>query len=340
MNMNYFASIIGHEHLIARLQQYMQTDKISHAYLFLGPDGVGKYMVSWALAWELIAQEDASAHVFYTHESHPDLLVLEREEGKTLIAKDKITSIMEPWLAFKPYRAGYRVVIIRDAHLLSLEAANALLKTLEEPPSYAVIVLTADENNLLETIVSRCQILRFQTVAEERIIDWLKQQGIETQVAKEAALLGQGSMGKAQTFAQEPDFMKYWDIAAESLVKLMRGDKEEIFNLAEKIEKSPELLTGMIELLLRDICIYVLNNEEKNFLLRPGQADLWKMADEKQAQAILKLMPEITELRSYYRKNINALTISTNMAFMLWDMFNHTEGLRRNLSGLGSWSQV
>jgi len=100
---------------------------------------------------------------------------IERLEKKTQISIEQINREMEPWLAMKPFRAAHRVIIINEAHLLSLPAANALLKTLEEPPPYAVIILVADEMMLLETIVSRCQRLRFGLLSEKTLGDFLRQ---------------------------------------------------------------------------------------------------------------------------------------------------------------------
>jgi len=316
-----FSSIIGHETVISTLMHHVDTDRVSHAYLFLGPEGVGKYLTAWSFAWERIAKDDPGAGVFYDHDSHPDLLLLSKDEGKTMVAKDQITKTLEPWLAFKPYLARFKTVIIRDAHLLSLEAANALLKTLEDPPEYAVIILVADENNLLETIVSRCRLMRFSPFPEKSIANFLIEKNPNPEAAKEAALLSQGSIGKALLFAQETELTNFWDTASGSLVKLIAGNRAEIFNLSEKTKNNPDLYIRMIELLLRDICVYHLHKAE-SFLLKPGYSHFWKDIDEIRIEAIVKLLPEISGLRSLLRKNVNPLAISSNMAFLLWDMFN------------------
>ncbi|WP_054695248.1 hypothetical protein [Syntrophomonas palmitatica] len=158
-----------------------------------------------ALAYTLIASADRQAEIFFRENIHPDLMVIEKIEGKTTILKEQISREMQPWLEMKPSRSHNKVAIIRDAHLMRPEAANALLKTLEEPPLYAIIILVTDENNLLETIVSRCQLLTFKSLKEADIQELLISQGINSRLAEQAARLSQGSPAYALQFVQSGD---------------------------------------------------------------------------------------------------------------------------------------
>ena len=140
-------------------------------------------------------------------------------ENRTRISKEQISKEMIPWLAMKPYRAKHRLVLIHDSHLLSLEAANALLKTLEEPAEYAVLILLNDTSEMLETIVSRCQLLRFYPLESQVIEKILIDEGVEAQQASRAARLSQGSLGQAWLFSQEENWPERW----QSTLSLLQG---------------------------------------------------------------------------------------------------------------------
>ena len=112
--MNYFTEIVGQERAINLLTKSMDNDNISHAYLFSGPAGVGKMQVAMAFAYSLIHLQDKQAAIYFSENLHPDLLIIEKLENRSLISKEQITQVLEPWFALKPYRAQRRVAIIRD----------------------------------------------------------------------------------------------------------------------------------------------------------------------------------------------------------------------------------
>jgi len=251
---------------------------------------------------------------------HPDLLIISRLENKTVIAKEQITKEIEPWLGLKPYRALRRVVIIRDSHLMSQEAANALLKTLEEPPEYALIILVADDSNLLETIVSRCQLLRFFTLADQEIEQYLLDQGIDPAKAGNSARLGQGSISLARRFVEEEALAEIWDIAGNIVEKMAGGEKVEIFNTAEQMERDPDLICSMLVTILRDINIFRMTGRE-DLLTLPGSKRIALLIKEDQGLAFMEAIEKIMSLRSYYRTNVNSLLININISYELWKAF-------------------
>ncbi len=326
--MNPFEKIIGQEKLIAFLHSVAVSGQMSHAYLFLGPKGVGKFLVAKALAEKIILGHDSQAQVLLANNAHPDMLIIERESNKSLIAKDRITKDLEPWLAYNPYRAAHRIVIIRDAHLLSLEAANAILKTLEEPPVYACLILVADENNLLETISSRCQMIRFPPISDNLIKEQLIIRGVNDKQADLAVKVAQGSLGKALLLSDdENEITRLWQSAFDCIQKLINGNKEDIFNVASQMDKEAEELSEFMVLIIRDLCIFG-NNSKIELLLRPEHAKLWPDFDSEAVSNLMHLLPKIIELRNYLNRNINSLMICNNIAFLLWEVFNkkHKEG--------------
>jgi DNA polymerase III subunit delta' len=145
-----------------RLLQAAMTEGPAHAYLFHGPAGVGKSRTAFAFAAELIGDRGR-----VERRAHPDLYVLEPLGDQIRI--DEIRTLRRD-LHMRPFEAAWRVYVVVSAHLLNAEAADALLKDLEEPPDYAVIVLVADElGPLPETIRSRCQLVPFTRLSERAV---------------------------------------------------------------------------------------------------------------------------------------------------------------------------
>lgn len=318
--MDYFSHIIGQEQVVKLLQNSINSGNISHAYLFIGPPGVGKILAARAFADTLISKYDQDAAIYFKDEVHPDLLIIDKLEGKNLIGKEQISREMEPWLALKPYRAAHRAVIIKNSHLLSLEAANALLKTLEEPPDHAVIIMVADEDNLLETILSRCQLVRFVPVPEREIEKFLLNRGYDEEKAYRGSRLGQGSIATALRFIEEAEFLKVWNLSREIISAFASGQVVEVYNSAEKMEKDPELITNMMETILRDLYIYQETGDEK-LLTIPDNMEFIKAVKRVNTDKIMESLENIGSMKKYYRRNVNSLVINVNISFEIWQAF-------------------
>lgn len=312
--MHFLSSVKGQDKALNQLKKAM-TGNLSHAYLFVGPEGVGKMFTAKMWAYSLLAQFDEEGIIYLREGIHPDLLVIEKEENKALIGKERIVKDLEPWLALKPYRSKYRIAIIRDAHLLSMEAANALLKTLEEPPFYAVIILVADENSLLETIISRCQVIRFSPLNVETVKQILVEQGVEADLAGEAAGLGQGSISYALNFVKE-ELSENWSIARQIIVSLATDRDFSVYEAAEKMEENPQLITRMLETILRDILIYA-RTEEEGFLTVKENKNIATMLKRLNQDKLRQAIDKIGVLKGYYRRNVNSLIININICYAI-----------------------
>ena len=201
-----FATLLGHEPVIAGLRSAMERDRVAHAYLFAGPDGVGKARAAEAFVQLLscVARApgpDACGRCrpcrLIADGRHPDLVTV-RRDGQFI----KIEQVREVTrgVRFPPVEAATRAVIIHDAEALHPTAANALLKTLEEPSQRNVFVLvTSQPNVLLTTIRSRCQQVRFTALDRELVAAWLvREKGIDPETADELAAMSGGSLSAAE----------------------------------------------------------------------------------------------------------------------------------------------
>lgn len=313
--MNYFYNIIGQERAVLPLQRALQSGHISHAYLFLGAAGVGKYTTALELARAVILSSDPQGEAYWREGVHPDFKLIEKADKKSMIGIEQVTNEIEPWLALKPYRARRRVVIIKDAHLLSLPAANALLKTLEEPPEYAVIILVADENNLLETIISRCQVIKFDSLREEELIAYLTGQGMEATKAGNLARLAQGSIATALLFAEE-EWNEFWERAKDLMESLATGQPSEVFLAAEKIEKQPLIMVSLLETILRDICVYQQTGNPEQLLMAQN-LPLCQKFKRLHLDKVGTALGSISNMKKMYNRSINPVLLNINISYAL-----------------------
>ncbi|HNX91993.1 MAG TPA: DNA polymerase III subunit delta' C-terminal domain-containing protein [Syntrophomonas sp.] len=313
--MNYFSNIIGQERAVLPLQRALQSGHISHAYLFWGLAGIGKFTAALEFARALIISSDPQGEAYWREGVHPDFKLIEKADKKSMIGIEQVTNEIEPWLALKPYRARRRAVIIKDAHLLSLPAANALLKTLEEPPEYAVIILVADENNLLETIISRCQVIKFDSLREEDLTAYLTGQGMESAKAGNLARLAQGSIATALLFAEE-EWNEFWELAKNLMKSLAAGQPSDVFLAAEKIEKHPLIMVSLLETILRDICVYqqTANPEQ---LLMAQNLTLCQKFKRLHLDKVGPALGSISSMKKMYNRSVNPVLLNINISYAL-----------------------
>ena len=176
--MSFEKKIIGNKKIIDMLQKSYDMGKLSHAYLFEGSDHIGKKTV--ALEFCKLVLDDATGDV----EKNPDLIILDSDEDRKQIIIEQIREL-EKKISLYPYASKYKVAIIEKADTMTKAAANAILKTLEEPSKTTILILlTSNSGNLLDTIKSRCQIVKFLPV-EKKILENLLDSTIKDRLQRE-----------------------------------------------------------------------------------------------------------------------------------------------------------
>lgn len=278
---------IGHARILSFFANARACDMLSHAYCFSGPTHVGKRTVAEHLAGELLCTSVSALA------THPDFLLIERD-GKDITIEQ--AGQVRSALAKAAFLGGYQVVIIQDAERLNASSANALLKTLEEPKKRAVIILiTQDETQLPETILSRCQLILFSPVAEHEVARALETRGIPAQRAAAIARYAHGLPGLAVDWAADTD-----------AYDAHQNKREEFYSLWQKpLYKKLELLEGVFggdkgdHLKTRD-AIYAM-------------LDVWEVAlrdfvrgeKKERADKVLRIEEKIRQAKLFLPKNVH-----------------------------------
>src|SRR5215204_3134902 len=196
-----FQGVLGNETVLQLLGRALETGEVSQAYLFHGPPGVGKRLVALRFGAALVAGGDVAAEDRALRGLHPDLTEIVPQGAFTTIGQ--VRDIVR-LAASRPFEGARRAFILR-ADALNVQAANALLKTLEEPEGETVFVLLAtSREGVLPTILSRAQAVRFNPVPTNVVVKFLQQRG--TQKPELAAELGRGSVGLSLRYAEDPEF--------------------------------------------------------------------------------------------------------------------------------------
>jgi len=200
-----FATIRGHQRVRDLLRAAVANDRLPHALLFAGADGVGKRSVALALTAWLLCDEDgddacgacASCRQVAAS-SHPDFQLVAVAAGKKEIGVDRSRDVKR-FTQLRPMRGTLKVAVVDDAHMLTAAAQNALLKTLEEPPEHSLLILVANNPDaLLPTVRSRCQRVQFSPLPNDALVDILtRDHGMAPATARQLAALAEGSPGRA-----------------------------------------------------------------------------------------------------------------------------------------------
>lgn len=345
-----FRDIIGHEQIIAHLKNAVRTGKVSHAYIFNGPERSGKRMLAEAFAMTL--QCESVHRVFFGEEepeqvslfsmpeqadfgiseaarlragavepcqecrscrqaagkNQPDIIYVTHE--KTAVSVDDVRRQINRDIELKPYSSRYKVYIVDEAERMNVQAQNALLKTIEEPPSYAVILLlTTNADAFLPTIRSRCVTLDLKAVEDGKIREHLMRScQVPDYQAEVCVAFAQGNVGRAMMLASSEQFNELKDYGLQLIRRL--GDIP-VYDLLQELKplgeykKNIQDFFDLLLLLFRDVLLYKATGEENRLIFREQAYTVKQIAGKSTYSGLNQILEGIERAGRRIRANVN-----------------------------------
>ena len=266
-------NIIGHVDQISKLKSAIEDKNISHSYLFQGEDGLGKAEVAKWFSKTLLCEEKGieacnicSSCIKFETDNHPDFNIIRPEKG--IVRKSQIDELVES-VSTNPFESDRKIFIIDEAESMNKESMNGLLKTLEEPPSFLnIILITSKENELLPTITSRCEDLKFYPLGREEIKLYLNNNYQLNEKEREfIADFSNGSIGFAKQLVDSDNLFQIRDELIKIVDSLIEGNKSAALSREEFFESNKDNIDLILDFLIywfRDLAIY---KETKNINL-------------------------------------------------------------------------
>jgi len=315
-----FSDIIGHDRPKAVLKAALRHDRVAHAYLFHGEPGIGKRLTAFRFAQAIncdspdaVNAQDACGRCRSCQQiesrTHPDfiLIVPDQEQANPQIKIEEVRALEEQ-IIYRPLVGQRRVVIIDDADRLTLGAANALLKTLEEPPGYTVLILVTSRPHMLPvTIRSRCQSLRFAAPAQSRVeADLAAKRSLSRSDARFLATVTQNRLGEAL----EADLASIREKQRDFATVTARSALQSVANVlatAEALhreERSAEALEWIARW-VRDLILVRVGADHASLVNLDRVQELEETARQLQVEQLLPLIDDIETLQRAANRNLN-----------------------------------
>jgi DNA polymerase-3 subunit delta' len=307
-----FADILGHDRIIEVLKRSLRSGKTAHSYLFEGVSGCGRRKTALTLIQALFCKsstDDACGVCPSCRKidsgNHPDIHLLSPLPDKRDISIEQLRE-MQRELSLRPYEAPRKACIIDPAERLNANSANSLLKTLEEPPGNALIILlTENAEMLLSTVRSRCQLIRFAPLSLEHILLLLERSGVSQEAATLVAPMSGGSLQKALELDNESLVARRENVLAK-MEKLSINQIATIFDAAEEFSGNRDATLELLDMLLsffRDaVHLGAGSGEIVNRSVRPA---IESIASRRSLPHNLRLLEQIYETRRAVQRNAN-----------------------------------
>lgn len=311
-----FKDIVGHEQIIEHLKTAIEMGKVSHAYILNGPDLSGKMMIAEAFARALLCEKqdpDGCGECRSCRQSddrnNPDIIYVKHDKPNT-ISVDDIRTQLNNDIVIKPYSNQYKIYIVDEAEKMNQQAQNALLKTIEEPPAYAVIMLlTTNADSFLQTIRSRCIILNLKSVKNDVIKSYLMtEKKIPDYQADVCAAFAQGVVGKAIKLASSDDFNELKE-SALSLIK--RLDDIDLYEMGEAIKQISDYKLqvqdyfDLITVWYRDVLYMKATNDVNGLIFKDEVYDIKKQASKHSYHGIEAIIEALDKAKLRINANVN-----------------------------------
>ena len=316
-----FNSIIGQEQMIEHFKSAIEMDKVSHAYIIQGDYDSGKKLMASVFAKALQCEQKGTEPCNHCTSclqadtgNQPDIIYVSHEKPNSIGIHD-VREQINGSIGIKPYSSDYKIYIVDEAEK---EAQNALLKTIEEPPAYAVIfLLTTNLGKLLPTILSRCVVLNIQPVKDELIKRHLLSLGVEERQAEFCTAFSMGNVGKAIRVATSEEFNEIKNDCVHMLKYAKDMQVYELIQAVKELTKYKLQIYDYLDFMLmwyRDVLLLKATGNANSLIYQEEYSSIRDRGNQSSYEGIQKIIEEIEKAKVRLRANVNfELTIE-----LLW----------------------
>ena len=314
--MGSFKDVVGHKDIINYIRNAVTENKVSHAYILNGERGSGKKMLANLFATTLLCEEQGpdpcnACHSCHQAESgnHPDIIRVTHEKPNTISVDDIRRQVNED-IQIKPYQGHYKIYIIAEADLMTVQAQNALLKTIEEPPAYAVIfLLTENAEALLPTITSRCVMLKLRNIKDTLIRKYLMEtMHVPDYKADMCTAFAQGNMGRAIMLASSDHFNEIREEAVQLLKYINEMDISEVTKAIKKIGTYKLEINDYLDIIMiwyRDVLLYKATKDMDKVVFKDQISYIQERAKKSSYEGIELILESLEKAKTRLKANVN-----------------------------------
>ena len=311
-----FSDVLGHEQTIQHMKNAIRMNKVSHAYMINGEKGSGKKLLAGLFAQTLQCEAGGTEPCMQCRSckqaeslNQPDIIRITHEKPNTISVED-IREQLNGDIQIRPYSSPYKVYIIDEADKLSVQAQNALLKTIEEPPSYAVIfLLTENAGTLLPTIRSRCVLLDLKPVSSQIIKRYLMEDlEIPEYRADICTAFAQGNVGKAKRLALSDNFGEMLDHVLHVVKYISEMEVGDLIEDLKKISEYKMEINDYLDLLTiwyRDVLLFKATRDADSMIFSDELISIRKKASESSYEGLELIIEAIEKAKVRLRANVN-----------------------------------
>lgn len=311
-----FSEIVGHEQIKEHMQAAIRDKKPFHAYLFQGEEGVGKEALARTFAAGLQCQSESADKPCKECVScrqmesgnQPDVIWVTRE--KASLGVDEIREQLCNTMDIKPFSSPYKIYLVPEAEKMTEAAQNALLKTIEEPPEYGIVILmTSNISALLPTIQSRCLTMEFRPLSTAVVESYVKEHcQVPDYQARASAAFAQGNLGKAMRYAKSEDFIERKDHIISLLRHVEQMDLSEMLAVIKDLGTRKDEVRDYIDLMVlwyRDVLLFKATKDINQLLFQDEASYISREASHRSYEKIEEILQALEKVKVRLRANVN-----------------------------------
>ncbi|MBE5895355.1 MAG: DNA polymerase III subunit delta' [Lachnospiraceae bacterium] len=314
--MAYFKDIVGQEQMKEHMQGAIEQKKISHAYIINGENRSGKEFIAKIFSQAILCEQGGKEPCGQCHSciqaesrNHPDIIFVSHEKPN-VIGVDDIRDGINNTVMIKPYSSPYKIYIVQEAEKMTPQAQNALLKTLEEPPAYAVFILLVNTmESMLPTIVSRCVVLNMKPVRDEEMRRYLmKELQVPDYRAEICIAFARGNVGRAKALASSEDFDKIRTEALSLLKNIYDMEIAEIVDSLKQIKEYGFDINDYLDIMAvwyRDVLLFKATHDLNHLIFRDEIQHIKKVAQRSDYEGIEEVINALEKAKNRLNSKVN-----------------------------------